>query len=202
MLSPSSSSKGFSSRRCASVHSRRFSFTTCPFPLIILMPRRFAWQTMPCCSSVLRFDRCGRCVLSWSIRSYWLTSFAFCAQYDPTIEESYRKQVDVDGKPYMLEILDTAGTVRILWTPCLKIRPICRDMLVCLRCWPNCDAPMLGSGSAFGRCCRQRWSRLFLLLFGRTNFQSFRPGCFLPIAFHADFDRLSRNNSLPCETCT
>jgi hypothetical protein len=32
-------------------------------------------------------------------------------QYDPTIEESYRKQVDVDSKSYMLEILDTAGTV-------------------------------------------------------------------------------------------
>jgi hypothetical protein len=32
-------------------------------------------------------------------------------QYDPTIEESYRKAVDVDEKSYMLEILDTAGTV-------------------------------------------------------------------------------------------
>ena len=34
----------------------------------------------------------------------------FLKKYDPTIEESYRKAVDVDEKSYMLEILDTAGT--------------------------------------------------------------------------------------------
>ena len=32
------------------------------------------------------------------------------ARYDPTIEDSYRKQVEVDGQQCMLEILDTAGT--------------------------------------------------------------------------------------------
>ncbi|CAH1783921.1 unnamed protein product [Owenia fusiformis] len=31
-------------------------------------------------------------------------------KYDPTIEDSYRKQVEVDGNQCMLEILDTAGT--------------------------------------------------------------------------------------------
>jgi len=31
-------------------------------------------------------------------------------RYDPTIEDSYRKQVEVDGHQCMLEILDTAGT--------------------------------------------------------------------------------------------
>jgi len=34
----------------------------------------------------------------------------FIEQYDPTIEDSYRKQVEVDGQQCMLEILDTAGT--------------------------------------------------------------------------------------------
>jgi len=34
----------------------------------------------------------------------------FVEKYDPTIEDSYRKMVDVDGHQIMLEILDTAGT--------------------------------------------------------------------------------------------
>merc|ERR1711977_134576 len=34
----------------------------------------------------------------------------FVEKYDPTIEDSYRKNVEVDGKQYLLEILDTAGT--------------------------------------------------------------------------------------------
>jgi len=34
----------------------------------------------------------------------------FVEKYDPTIEDSYRKPLEVDGEQYMLEILDTAGT--------------------------------------------------------------------------------------------
>eukprot|EP00009_Paramoeba_aestuarina_P002361 CAMPEP_0201506832 /NCGR_PEP_ID=MMETSP0161_2-20130828/675_1 /ASSEMBLY_ACC=CAM_ASM_000251 /TAXON_ID=180227 /ORGANISM="Neoparamoeba aestuarina, Strain SoJaBio B1-5/56/2" /LENGTH=185 /DNA_ID=CAMNT_0047901045 /DNA_START=83 /DNA_END=640 /DNA_ORIENTATION=+ len=34
----------------------------------------------------------------------------FVEKYDPTIEDSYRKPVEVDNTQYMLEILDTAGT--------------------------------------------------------------------------------------------
>ncbi|ETO20682.1 Ras GTPase [Reticulomyxa filosa] len=33
----------------------------------------------------------------------------FLDEYDPTIEDSYRKQVSIDDKPALLDILDTAG---------------------------------------------------------------------------------------------
>jgi GTPase SAR1 family protein len=33
-------------------------------------------------------------------------------KYDPTIEDCYCKQVEINGQQCMLEILDTAGTVR------------------------------------------------------------------------------------------
>lgn len=35
-------------------------------------------------------------------------------RYDPTIEDSFRKQISVDGKSCILEILDTAGTVKLI----------------------------------------------------------------------------------------
>eukprot|EP01097_Dermamoeba_algensis_P010929 TRINITY_DN8300_c0_g1_i1.p1 TRINITY_DN8300_c0_g1~~TRINITY_DN8300_c0_g1_i1.p1 ORF type:complete len:194 (-),score=24.68 TRINITY_DN8300_c0_g1_i1:213-794(-) len=38
-----------------------------------------------------------------------LTSNVFVAQYDPTIEHTYRKEMTVDNQSVMLEILDTAG---------------------------------------------------------------------------------------------
>jgi GTPase KRas protein len=38
-----------------------------------------------------------------------LISDEFAEEYDPTIEDSYRKQVKIDGKPALLDVLDTAG---------------------------------------------------------------------------------------------
>uniref|UniRef100_A0A6B2LKS9 Uncharacterized protein n=1 Tax=Arcella intermedia TaxID=1963864 RepID=A0A6B2LKS9_9EUKA len=37
-------------------------------------------------------------------------SGVFIARYDPTIEESYRKPLEIDGKTLILEVMDTAGT--------------------------------------------------------------------------------------------
>ena len=37
-------------------------------------------------------------------------SGTFVEKYDPTLEDVYRKEIDVDGSPAILEVLDTAGT--------------------------------------------------------------------------------------------
>lgn len=44
------------------------------------------------------------CLTAQFVHNEWIES------YDPTIEDSYRTQVSVDGRHVVLEILDTAGT--------------------------------------------------------------------------------------------
>ena len=44
------------------------------------------------------------CLTAQFVQQIWIEA------YDPTIEDSYRKMVNIDGRPIMLEILDTAGT--------------------------------------------------------------------------------------------
>ncbi|MCJ1364148.1 Ras- protein rsr1 [Acarospora aff. strigata] len=44
------------------------------------------------------------CLTAQFVQNVWIES------YDPTIEDSYRKQIEVDGRQCMLDILDTAGT--------------------------------------------------------------------------------------------
>ncbi|KAK8155359.1 putative ras small monomeric GTPase [Phyllosticta citrichinensis] len=44
------------------------------------------------------------CLTAQFVQNVWIES------YDPTIEDSYRKTIDVDGRSVVLEILDTAGT--------------------------------------------------------------------------------------------
>ena len=40
----------------------------------------------------------------------------FIPDYDPTIEETYRKDIIVDGEPYTIEIIDTAGQEEYIFT--------------------------------------------------------------------------------------
>lgn len=47
---------------------------------------------------------------TYIIQTVQFVQAIFVEKYDPTIEDSYRKQVEVDGYQCMLEILDTAGT--------------------------------------------------------------------------------------------
>ncbi|KAL2358873.1 ras small monomeric GTPase [Cryomyces antarcticus] len=44
------------------------------------------------------------CLTAQFVQNIWIES------YDPTIEDSYRKRVKMDGRSVLLEILDTAGT--------------------------------------------------------------------------------------------
>ncbi|KAF2867354.1 putative ras small monomeric GTPase [Massariosphaeria phaeospora] len=44
------------------------------------------------------------CLTAQFVQNVWIES------YDPTIEDSYRKAIEVDGRHVILEILDTAGT--------------------------------------------------------------------------------------------
>jgi len=57
------------------------------------------------CIVVLGSGGVGKsCLTAQFVQNVWIDS------YDPTIEDSYRKTLNVDGRSVVLEILDTAGT--------------------------------------------------------------------------------------------
>ncbi|RLN48101.1 hypothetical protein BBJ28_00014753, partial [Nothophytophthora sp. Chile5] len=64
------------------------------------------WLTSPsrCLQVVLGSGGVGKSALT--IR---LVTDNFLEDYDPTIEDSYRKQTTIDNSPALLDILDTAG---------------------------------------------------------------------------------------------
>ena len=70
------------------------------------MDSRWRWQKCLNYSthseSVIYFIFKTNCFISQLITS-------FVDEYDPTIEDSYRKQVVIDGETCLLDILDTAG---------------------------------------------------------------------------------------------
>ncbi len=52
----------------------------------------------------------------------------FVQEFDPTIEDSYRKQTTVDGRKVLLDILDTAG--------CEEFSAMRTQYMVCCHCAP------------------------------------------------------------------
>jgi len=76
-----------------------------PNPLIVPLPSPFSSNMREYKIVVLGSGGVGKSALTVQ---YVLNYFV--EKYDPTIEDSYRKQVDYDGQDYLLEILDTAGT--------------------------------------------------------------------------------------------
>ncbi|KAK4649451.1 Ras-related protein rsr1 [Podospora bellae-mahoneyi] len=70
------------------------------------MPSRFTYQPVrEYHVVVLGAGGVGKsCLTAQFVHNEWIES------YDPTIEDSYRTQVTVDGRQVVLEILDTAGT--------------------------------------------------------------------------------------------
>lgn len=60
-------------------------------------------------SSEYKLCVCGAGAVGKSALTIQFINGAFITAYDPTIEDSYRKQHHVDGLPALLDILDTAG---------------------------------------------------------------------------------------------
>jgi len=60
--------------------------------------------------STLKLTVLGAGAVGKSALTVQYTSGVFIDRYDPTIEDSYRKLIEVDAHQYLLEILDTAGT--------------------------------------------------------------------------------------------
>lgn len=48
----------------------------------------------------------------------------FVDEYDPTIEDSYRKQVTIDNETCLLDVLDTAGQEEVLCIPYFPVYTI------------------------------------------------------------------------------
>ncbi|KAK7398697.1 Ras-related protein rsr1 [Neonectria punicea] len=70
------------------------------------MPRHYQYQpSRELHVVVLGAGGVGKsCLTAQFVHNEWIES------YDPTIEDSYRTQLQVDGRQVVLEILDTAGT--------------------------------------------------------------------------------------------
>ena len=53
----------------------------------------------------------GSCGVGKSALTLQFFQGHYCSGYNPTIEDSYRKQITVEGKSVLLDILDTAGQI-------------------------------------------------------------------------------------------
>lgn len=80
-------------------------------------------------------------LLSITVNFSGPTLTSFIDEYDPTIEDSYRKQVVIDGETCLLDILDTAGQEEYRWARldcvCVRAACVCTRMVVGLFWWAS-----------------------------------------------------------------
>ncbi|KAM5346948.1 hypothetical protein ACJ41O_009953 [Fusarium nematophilum] len=86
--------------------ARHYHFTLGLFQVAVaIMPRHYYQPSRELHVVVLGAGGVGKsCLTAQFVHNEWIES------YDPTIEDSYRTQLQVDGRQVVLEILDTAGT--------------------------------------------------------------------------------------------
>ena len=61
-----------------------------------------------------------------------LLQHTFVDEYDPTIEDSYRKHMVIDGEICLLDIIDTAGQEEYSAIWGINISELAKDFSVCL----------------------------------------------------------------------
>lgn len=83
-------------------------------------------------------------------------------EYDPTIEDSYRKQVVIDGETCLLDILDTAGQEEYRSVSCIIDL---HNWIHFVYSFPQCNSAM--------RDQYMRTGEGFLLVFAVNNAKSF-----------------------------
>ncbi|NXG73734.1 RAP2B protein, partial [Baryphthengus martii] len=70
---------------------------------------------------------------------------SFIEKYDPTIEDFYRKEIEVDSSPSVLEILDTAGTEHLVNQQSFQdIKPM-RDQIIRVKRYERVPMILVGN---------------------------------------------------------
>ncbi|KAH0630794.1 hypothetical protein JD844_004011 [Phrynosoma platyrhinos] len=142
----------------------------------------------------------------------------FIEKYDPTIEDFYRKEIEVDCSPSVLEILDTAGTeqfasMRDLYIKngqgfILDIKPM-RDQIVRVKRYEKVPLILVGNKvdleserevlSAEGRALAQEWGCPFMETSAKSK--TMVDELFAEIVRQMNYASLPEKQDQCCTTC-